>query len=64
MYHPISATPSPAEHWPLTPNYSNNAVSAQPPEVRGVAATVRSNRPCLFCRYRQASTRNMERDDA
>jgi hypothetical protein len=64
MYRPISATPSAAEHRPLTPDYSNNAVSAQPPEVPGVATTLRPDRPCLFCRYRQASTRSMELDDA
>lgn len=64
MYHPISATPGPAGHRPPTPGYPNEAVSAQAPEVPGVTAAPRNARPCLFCRYRQAGTRDKERNDA
>lgn len=64
MYHPISGTPSPAEHRPVTSGYTNKAVSGPPPELPGVAATIRPDRPCLCCRYRQVNTRSMERDDA
>jgi len=64
MYDPISGKPTPAEHQPVTPDYTHNAVSSPPSLRTEVTPTIRPGRSCLFCRYRQVNPQSMEQNDA